>query len=120
MIGAIRLPRIFQQPLLDVKFGFALMRDGRVPLRAKVAATLLGLAITGLVEVMELPVEGIFSVLLPILGAAGDVVMDGAELIAGPVLLASVLLPFMAPRQIVDRIRAERATGAQKSPIIDI
>jgi hypothetical protein len=120
MIGAIRLPRIFQHRLLDVKFGFALMRDHRVPLRAKVAATVLGLGITGLVEVLELPVEGILSMLLPILGAAGDVVMDGAELIAGPLLLASILLPFIAPRHIVDRIRSERATGAQKAPIIEI
>jgi hypothetical protein len=120
VIGAIRLPRIFQRSLLDVKLGFALMRDRRVPLRSKLAALLLGIGITGLVEFLELPVEGILSLLLPILGAAGDIVVDGAEMIAGPLLLASLLLPFVAPRSLVDQIRSERAAGAPKSPIIDI
>jgi len=121
MISAIRLPRFFQHPLLDMKFGFALMRDHRIPLRSKAMAVLLGLGITGLVEVLEIPVEGILSILMPILGAAGDVVIDGAELVAGPLILASLLLPFLAPRQIVDRIRSERATGTGKaSPIIDV
>jgi len=120
MIGtAIRLPRFLRRPLMDVRLGFALMRDGRVPLRTKALALLIGLAVTGLVEFFELPVEGVLSVLLPILGAAGDVVLDGAEMIAGPLLLANVLLPFLAPRDVVEQIRSER-TGAVKSPIIDI
>jgi hypothetical protein len=119
MISAIRLPRFFQHPILDVKFGFALMRDHRIPLRSKVIAVLMGLGITGLVEVLEIPVEGILSMLLPILGAMGDVVVDGAELVAGPLLLASLLLPFLAPRETVERIRSERAAGA-KSPVVDV
>jgi len=48
------------------------------------------------------------------------VVVDGAELLAGPLLLAGALLPFVAPRHIVTQIRSERATGAPKSPIIDV
>ena len=100
MIGsAIRIPRLLNKPLLDMKLGFALMRDRRVPLRSKLLATLLGLAITGMVEFLELPVEGILSMLLPVLGAVGDVVLDGAEIVAGPLLLANVLLPFVAPRR---------------------
>jgi hypothetical protein len=101
--------------MLDVKFGFALMRDHRIPLRSKAAALVLGLAITALVELLELPVEGLLSMLLPILGIAGDVVIDGAELIAGPLLLAA-LLPFLAPRDIITQIRAERATP----PVINV
>ena len=120
MIGAIRLPRLLRKPLLDVRLGFALMRDGRVPLRTKLLAVLIGLAVTGLVEFLEIPVEGVLSVLLPILGAAGDFVIDGAEMIAGPLLLANVLLPFLAPRAVVEQIRSERSTGAPKSPIIDV
>jgi hypothetical protein len=120
MIGAIHLPRLLQRPLLDMKLGFALMRDRRVPLRSKLVAALLGIAITGIVEFLEIPVEGILFTLLPILGAAGDIMVDGAELIAGPLLLANVLLPFVAPRDIVAQIRSERATGAAKSPIIDV
>jgi hypothetical protein len=123
MINAIRLPRLLQRPLLDVKLGFALMRDRRIPLRSKLTAILLGLAVTGLVEFFELPVEGLLSMLLPVLGALGDFVIDGAELVAGPLLLAAALLPFVAPRQLVDQVRAERATtspGAPKSPVIDV
>jgi len=120
MSSTIRLSRFFQRPLMDVKLGFALMLDRRVPLRSKLVAILLGLAATGLVEFLEIPVESIIAALVPILGIAGDVVIDGAELIAGPLLLANALLPFIAPRTIVERIRAERATGAPKSPIVDI
>jgi hypothetical protein len=60
--------------------------------------------------------------LLPVLGAMGDFVIDGAELVAGPLLLASALLPFVAPRPVVDQVRAERSasTGGPKSKIIDV
>jgi len=120
MIGAIPIPRFIRKPLLDVRLGFALMRDRRVPLRSKLLAFLLGLGVTGIVEFLEIPVEGILAALLPILGAAGDFVVDGAEIIAGPLLLANVLLPFLAPRHIVEQIRSERTAGTPKSPIIDI
>ena len=123
MVGAIRIPRFFQHPILDVRFGFALMKDGRVPLRSKLMAVLLGAGVTALVEGFEVPVEVVFAALLPILGAAGDVVMDGAEAVAGPILMGTLLLPYLAPRDVVERIRAERATssaGKGKSPIIDV
>jgi hypothetical protein len=111
--------RLFNKPLVDMKLGFALMRDGRVPLRSKAIALLLGLGITGLVEFMEIPVEGVLAALVPFLGIAGDFVIDGAEAIAGPLLLANALLPFVAPQEIVQRVRSERASKA-KSPIIDL
>jgi hypothetical protein len=115
------IPRLLQTPILDVKLGFALMRDRRIPLRSKLVSILLGLAITGLVELLELPVEGILSALLPILGIAGDAVLDGAELVAGPLLLAHLLLPFVAPRPLVNQIRAERAAPARpSSPVVEV
>ena len=117
---AIRLPRLFRKPLLDVRLGFALMRDRRVPLRTKALAGLIGLAVTGLVEFLEIPFEGILAALLPILGIAGDMVVDGAEIVAGPLLLANALIPFLAPREVVDQILLERSTGNSKAPIIDI
>ena len=121
MIGtAIRLPRFFRRPLLDVRLGFALMRDRRIPLRTKALAVLIGLGVTAVVEFLEIPVEGVLAALLPIVGVAGDIVVDGAEMIAGPLLLANVLLPFLAPRDIVEQIRSERSSGSSKSPIIDI
>lgn len=119
MIGVLHIPGL-RKPLLDMRLGFALMRDRRVPLRSKLVAFLIGLAITGMVEFLELPVEGILSMLLPVLGAAGDIVIDGAETIAGPLILANLLLPFVAPRDLVERIRSERSTGAPKSPVVDV
>ena len=120
MIGAIRLPRLFQHPLLDMKLGFALMRDGRIPLRSKLLAFLLGFAVTGVVEFLELPIESVLSMLLPLIGIAGDVVLDGAELVAGPLLLANLLLPFVAPRDLVNRVLSERSPQPAKSPIIEV
>ncbi|MGA3170796.1 MAG: hypothetical protein ABSE62_07255 [Chthoniobacteraceae bacterium] len=117
MTGAIPLLR---KSLIDVRLGFALMRDRRVPLRSKALALLIGLALTCIAAVLELPIEGWLSLLVPVLGAAGDMVVDGAEMIAGPLFLAAALLPCLAPRAIVDRIRVERAAGGPNSPIIDI
>ncbi len=119
-MSTFHLPRILQTPILDIKLGFALMRDRRIPLRSKIFSVLLGLAATGMVEFLELPVEGILTTLLPILGLAGDAVLDGAELVAGPFLLAHLLLPFVAPRQLVDQIRSERTAAPPPSPIIEV
>ena len=47
--------------------------------------------------------------LLPFIGAAGDLVLDSAEAVIGPVLIATILLPHIAPADIVRQIRAERA-----------
>jgi hypothetical protein len=120
MNGVIRMPQIGRK-LIDVKFGFALMRDRRVPLRCKAGAFLIGLLLTGIVETLEIPVEGMLAAMLPVLGIAGDFAIDGAELVAGPILLAHILLPWIAPKDIVERIRAERTgdSGA-KGRVVDI
>ncbi|HEX4086642.1 MAG TPA: hypothetical protein VHY22_17145 [Chthoniobacteraceae bacterium] len=119
MIGVLRIPHPARK-FIDMKLGFALMRDRRVPLRSKLSAVLAGLLVTGLVEFLELPVEGVLSLILPIIGLGGDMVIDGAELVAGPLLLAHLLLPWIAPRAIVERIRAERNGEAPKGRVIDI
>jgi hypothetical protein len=120
MLGAIPLPKLFRKPLVDIRLGFALMRDRRVPLRNKLIALLLGLGITSIVEFLEIPVESILAVVLPVLGGAGDFILDGAELVVGPLLLANALLPFLTPRHVVDQLRAERAGAPGKGPIIDV
>ena len=124
MARAIR----FQEPgtgrsrLLDLKLGFALMRDRRVPLHKKALAILIAIALTGLLEILELPVEGLLAMLLSIVGVVGDVVIDGIEAIAGPLMISALLLPFLAPPGVVDQIRGERSGSgnAPKPPIIDI
>jgi hypothetical protein len=126
MIGATHMPRFSGKPLFDMSLGFALMGDRRVRLRHKALAIFLGLAITGIVEFLEIPVEGVMTMLIPILGVLGDAVVDGAEIVAGPILLAAVLLPFLAPHDLVEKIRSERSATpgasrrAGKGPIIDV
>jgi hypothetical protein len=44
-------------------------------------------------------------------GAAGDIVIDGAEVVIIPVLVATVLMPYLAPSAIVQQLRAERAVN---------
>jgi hypothetical protein len=44
-------------------------------------------------------------------GAAGDIVIDGAEVVIIPVLVATVLMPYLAPSAIVRQLRAERAAN---------
>jgi hypothetical protein len=119
MISAIRLPRLHKP---DLRLGFALMRDARIPLRSKLLSFVIAFAATGIVEVFEVPVEGVLAAVLPFLGIAGDFAIDGLEAIAGPLLIANLLLPYLAPQEIVARIRAERATDnkSAKSPIIDV
>jgi hypothetical protein len=46
--------------------------------------------------------------LLPFVGAAGDLgALDGAEAVIGPVVIATLLLPKIAPADIVRQIRDE-------------
>jgi len=44
-------------------------------------------------------------------GAAGDIVIDGAEVVIIPVLVATVLMPYLAPSAIVQQLRTERAAS---------
>jgi len=95
-------------PLIDVGLGFALLRDRRVPVAKKGLALLLGgLAIAGLIA-LEAPVEMLIGLLLNAPGLGMDLLVDGIEMLAGPVLIASLLLTHMAPKEIVEQVRGER------------
>src|SRR5579871_6378237 len=95
-------------PLLDFGLGLALFRDRRVSIGLKALALLLGgLIVAGLVA-LELPVEALVGLLLNIPGIGIDAVVDGLEVIAGPLLFGALLLTRLAPAQIVERLRAER------------
>ena len=97
------------QKTFDWRLGLRLMRDGRVPARCKVQAGLLGVLALVALEVLELPVQAALWALLPILGFAADFAIDGIELLIIPFLIATVALPFLAPRAVVDGIRKGRS-----------
>ena len=106
---------------LDLKLGFALLTDRRVALRYKIGAVAIGFAAFAVLACFEIPVEEIVA-LVPFLGIIGDAALDGAEAIYVPVLLACVMLPYLAPATVVDRIRRERDPGAHpaEGPVIDV
>ena len=92
---------------MNMTLGYALLRDRRVPIRTKLIALGIGAAGVGAIELLQLPVEGVVAALLPLIGAAGDLALDGAEALIGPVLIATLLLPHLAPADLVQQIRAE-------------
>jgi hypothetical protein len=67
----------------------------------------IGAAAVGLIELLQVPFESILAFILPVVGIAGDLAVDGAEAVIGPVLVAALLLPYLAPSRIVQQIRAE-------------
>lgn len=87
--------------------GYALLRDRRVPIRTKLIALGIGAAGVGAIELMQLPLEGVFAALLPLVGAAGDLTLDGAEAVIGPILIATLVLPHLVPGELVRQVRAE-------------
>jgi hypothetical protein len=93
---------------VDVKLGIALLRDRRVPVGSKLLALAGGIGIIMLLEALEFPAEWFLSLLMPVIGFGISAAVDGLETIAGSFLLAAALLPFIAPREMVNRIRNER------------
>ena len=104
-------PRPSYIPDMNAPLGYALLHDRRVSLRPKLVALGVGLAAAGLIELLQIPLESVFALVLPVVGAAGDVAVDGAEAVIIPVLVATLLMPYLAPPSIVQQLRAERAAG---------
>jgi hypothetical protein len=92
---------------MKMTLGYALLRDRRVPIRTKLIALGIGAAGVGAIELLQLPLEGVIAALLPFIGAAGDLALDGAEAIIGSVFIATLLMPHLAPADLVRQIRAE-------------
>lgn len=93
---------------LDIKLGFAMLMDRRVPARSKLFALGLGAAIVASLLAAEFPLEALWGVMLPALGVGMDAMIDGLEAVIGPIVLASALLPCLAPKPVVDKLRDER------------
>lgn len=113
MLGGQLLQRAVAQgglsKVFDWRLGVQLMRDGRIPARCKIQAGVLGLLALVALEVLELPIQAAMWAFLPLIGFAADAAIDGVELLAIPFLVATIALPFLAPRDIVDGIRRGRS-----------
>lgn len=101
--------------LLDWKLGLRLLRDRRVPTSAKFLSLLIGAGALLALEVFELPLQAALALLVPLLGLAADFALDGIELVAVPFFVATLTLPFLAPREVVAQLRGE--TEPQTVPI---
>jgi hypothetical protein len=99
---------------LNPRLGYLLIKDRRVPLLAKGLSLAVALLITLVVVALELPVEGILAASLPVMGIVGDGLVDVAEVVALPLLITCLLLPFFTSRPIVNQIRQEHE--ATKTP----
>ena len=97
--------------LVDLGLGLALLRDGRIPVRTKAMAMAIALGLTTGMVALEIPLEGLLAVAVPMLGFAVDMFADGAEETVGTLLICALILPHFAPREVVALIRDERAGG---------
>ena len=96
---------------LNMKLGFALLRDRRIGIWPKLFALALGGSAAAVLIALEIAPEWILAVILPGLGMALDFVADGMEAVLVPFLLAALVLPFVAPRDLVEQVIMERATA---------
>jgi hypothetical protein len=113
-IGGIALNRaarnyIGEGKRIDAKLGIALFRDRRVPVPAKMAAIALGFVLMTVLNALQLPLDAVIAFLLPFVGLGVELMWNGAETLIGTLLFSALALPFVAPKGIVERIRAERA-----------
>lgn len=108
---------------IDLKLGFALFRDKRVPRSAKFVAVVLGLVAMVLLNVIELPAEAFVAIALPLIGVPFDLAFNGIENVIGPVLLSAFFLTLTAPKGLVQRIHNERAgifPSSEMNDVIDV
>jgi hypothetical protein len=92
---------------MNIKLGYRLLRDHRVPVRTKLIALGIGAACIGVLEILELPLEGVLAGILPLLGIPCDIALGGVEAVVGPVIIACILLPHFVAPTLVRQIHAE-------------
>lgn len=97
----------------DIKLGFKLFRDRRVSQRAKFLSISFGCLLLAAMLALELPVETVLASLL--IGLPIDFALDGLEMVVAPVIFSSLLLPWIAPRNLVEKI-----VGESDGLIIDV
>lgn len=78
---------------LDLRTGFAMLRDRSVPVHPKILALGIGIAVTAILMALEAPLEFLVALFLPFFGLEFDLLVDGIELLVVPVVVASFILP---------------------------
>ena len=89
---------------LDLQTGFSMFRNRSIPGSLKVGSLTLGLLATLLLTAFEIPLEGIVGLLLPFVGPAIDLAIDGAEVVLLPLLFGAAILPHLVRRRAANRI----------------
>lgn len=98
---------------LDWRLGARLLRDARVPLRAKAQSVALGMVALLVLNTLQLPLDALLIWLLPLVGFAVDFAWNGLELVAIPFFVATLALPFLAPREVVEAQKGGVYTDSQ-------
>lgn len=92
--------------VLDWKLGLRLLRERRVAPSTKLLSLGLGIGALVLLNALEFPAASALALLVPVLGFAGDLALEGVELLAVPFFVATLALPHLAPRELVEQVRA--------------
>jgi len=74
----------------------------------KLGAMAIGLLLTIVLQVLELPLEAVLAALLPVAGIAVDFAVDGLEFAILPFVFASIVMTRLAPKPALAMVRAER------------
>ena len=109
--------------IFDVKYGFALFRDRNVPVTSKLLALTIGVALTGFLMAIEAPVEILLGIFLPFIGEAADLLVDGAEVILFPIVIACLVLPRLVRQPVYVQPAVVTSPGEiidMPPPMIDI
>ena len=105
--------------MFDAKYGFALFKDRSVPITAKATALAIGVALTALLMAVEAPLELLLGIFLPFIGEAADMLVDGAEFVIFPILIACMVLPRLVAQQRVAQPQVIQQV-ANRGEVIDM
>jgi hypothetical protein len=90
--GAVH-QQVRKSGLLNIRYGLSLLLNRNVPVLRKALAIGLGVVAASLLVALELPFESIVAGLLNLFGMGLDVLLDGLEVIVGPILFAAMIMP---------------------------
>jgi hypothetical protein len=89
--------KLVRHARIDPRRGWSLLTNPGVAAGPKFSALAIGLALTGLLVLFEVPLEGAISVLAPILGLVAGAFADGMEILVLPLLIACASLSIILP-----------------------